>query len=53
LVLRRVPKQLQRKEPRIFAFANNHYAGFAPETVRLFNEIWVEGNLDTLGTYRA
>jgi len=49
----RVLKQVQRRGVRIFAFANNHYAGFAPETVRLFNEIWVEGNLDSLGTYRA
>jgi hypothetical protein len=46
-------KQVQRRGVRIFAFANNHYAGFAPETVRLFNEIWVEGNLDTIGTCRA
>jgi hypothetical protein len=49
----RVLKQVQRRGVRIFAFANNHYAGFAPETVRLFNEIWVEGNLDSVGTYRA
>jgi uncharacterized protein YecE (DUF72 family) len=46
----RVLNQVQRRGVRIFAFANNHYAGFAPETVRLFNEIWVEGNLDSLGT---
>jgi uncharacterized protein YecE (DUF72 family) len=37
----------------IYVYANNHYAGFAPETVRLFNQLWVEGKLDTLGTYRA
>ena len=37
----------------IYVYANNHFAGFAPETVRLFNEIWVEGKLDTLGTFRA
>jgi uncharacterized protein YecE (DUF72 family) len=49
----RLLRQVQRRGVRIFAFANNHYAGFAPETVRLFNEIWVEGNLDSLGTYRA
>ncbi len=49
----RILKQVQRRGVRIFAFANNHYAGFAPETVRLFNEIWVEGKLDSLGTYRA
>jgi hypothetical protein len=39
----RVLKQVQRRGVRIFAFANNHYEGFAPETVRLFNQIWVEG----------
>jgi uncharacterized protein YecE (DUF72 family) len=38
----RVLKQVQRRGARIFAFANNHYAGYAPETVRLFNEIWAE-----------
>jgi uncharacterized protein YecE (DUF72 family) len=37
----------------VYVYANNHFAGFAPETVRLFNEIWVEGKLDALGTYRA
>jgi uncharacterized protein YecE (DUF72 family) len=24
----------------IFAYANNHYAGHAPATVRLFQELW-------------
>jgi len=24
----------------IFAFANNHYAGNGPATVRLFQELW-------------
>jgi uncharacterized protein YecE (DUF72 family) len=38
----RVLKQLQKRNLRIYAFMNNHYAGFAPETVRLFNELWVE-----------
>jgi uncharacterized protein YecE (DUF72 family) len=38
----RILKQLQKRSIRIFAFANNHYAGFAPETVRLFNELWGE-----------
>ena len=46
-------KQVQRRGVRIFAFANDHNGGFAPETVRLFKEIWVEGKLDSLGTYRA
>jgi uncharacterized protein YecE (DUF72 family) len=26
----------------IFAFANNHYAGNGPATVRLFQELWKE-----------
>jgi uncharacterized protein YecE (DUF72 family) len=41
----RVLKQLQKRGLRIFAFANNHYAGFAPETIRLFNELWSEEGL--------
>jgi uncharacterized protein YecE (DUF72 family) len=24
----------------VFAFANNHYAGHAPATVKLFQELW-------------
>jgi hypothetical protein len=27
---------------KLFAFANNHYAGFAPATVKLFMEMWNE-----------
>ena len=27
----------------IFAYANNHYAGHAPATVRMFQEIWEKG----------
>jgi uncharacterized protein YecE (DUF72 family) len=34
----------------MYVYANNHYAGFAPETVRVFNELWAEGKPDTLGT---
>jgi uncharacterized protein YecE (DUF72 family) len=29
---------------RTYAYANNHYAGFAPDTLRLFNSAW-EGGL--------
>ena len=46
-------KPVQRRGVTIYVYANNHYAGFAPETVRLFNQIWVELNLDSLGVYRA
>jgi uncharacterized protein YecE (DUF72 family) len=49
----RLLKPAQRRGVTVYAYANNHYAGFAPETVRLFNEIWVEGKLDTLGTCRT
>jgi hypothetical protein len=35
-------KQLQKRNIRIYGFINNHYAGFAPETVWLFNELWAE-----------
>jgi uncharacterized protein YecE (DUF72 family) len=31
---------LNKKLRRIYAFANNHYAGHAPATVKLFTEIW-------------
>jgi len=49
----RVLKPVQRRGVTIYAYANNHYAGFAPETVRLFNQIWVQGKLDTLGSSMA
>ncbi len=49
----RVLKPIQRRGVTIYAYANNHYAGFAPETVRLFNQLWVEGKLDTLGRQMA
>jgi len=29
-----------RRKVRIYAFANNHYAGHAPATVRLFRQMW-------------
>jgi hypothetical protein len=49
----RILKPIQRRGVTICAYANNHFAGFAPQTVRLFNEIWVEGKLDSLGTSMA
>jgi len=27
---------------KIFAFANNHYAGHGPATVKLFRDLWNE-----------
>lgn len=38
----RILKQLQEGGLRIYGFINNHYAGFAPATVELFAELWVE-----------
>jgi uncharacterized protein YecE (DUF72 family) len=29
-----------RRGLKIFAYANNHYAGFGPHTVRLFEDVW-------------
>ncbi len=49
----RLLKPVQRRGVIIYVYANNHYAGFAPETVRVFNELWVEGKLRTLGTCTA
>ena len=31
---------LTRRVKLVFAFANNHYAGFGPATVDLFRELW-------------
>jgi uncharacterized protein YecE (DUF72 family) len=28
---------------KIFAFANNHYGGHAPDTVKVFRELWGAG----------
>jgi uncharacterized protein YecE (DUF72 family) len=41
-----VIRQLQQRGLRIFAFANNHYAGFAPATVDLFRELWDQNQTD-------
>lgn len=35
-----VCREFARRRINIFAFANNHYAGHAPATVRLFRELW-------------
>jgi uncharacterized protein YecE (DUF72 family) len=33
-------KKVQKRRIQILAFANNHYAGHAPDTVRLFYQLW-------------
>ena len=35
-----IVRGLTRRVKVIFAFANNHYAGFAPETIELFRKLW-------------
>ena len=34
-----IDKLLERKL-RIYAYFNNHYAGFAPGSIALFHEVW-------------
>jgi uncharacterized protein YecE (DUF72 family) len=33
-------RKFNQRSIATFAFANNHYAGYAPATVRLFWELW-------------
>ena len=33
-------KKVHKRRIQILAFANNHYAGHGPETVRLFSQLW-------------
>ena len=35
---------LDKRLRKIFAFANNHYAGFAPATIREFSELWKDAS---------
>jgi uncharacterized protein YecE (DUF72 family) len=37
----RVIRQILKRHIQIVGFFNNHYAGFAPGSIKLFNEIWV------------
>jgi len=32
--------KVQKRKIQIFAYANNHYAGFGPATVEMFQELW-------------
>jgi uncharacterized protein YecE (DUF72 family) len=33
-------RKFNQRSVDIFAFANNHYAGHAPDTIRQFLELW-------------
>jgi len=33
-------KKVHKRRIQILAFANNHYAGHGPETIRLFSQLW-------------
>jgi uncharacterized protein YecE (DUF72 family) len=35
-----VLKTVHKRKIQIFAYANNHYAGYAPATVEMFQELW-------------
>jgi len=35
-----VIRQLLKRGIRVFGYFNNHYAGFAPASIKLFNEVW-------------
>jgi uncharacterized protein YecE (DUF72 family) len=41
-------QQVQRRGVTIFAYANNHYGGHAPATVRQFRELWCAKGLPAL-----
>jgi len=36
----RLMRKLQSQGIHIYAYANNQYAGFAPDTVRTFRRLW-------------
>jgi uncharacterized protein YecE (DUF72 family) len=35
-----VLKTVHKRKIQILAFANNHFAGFGPETIKQFRELW-------------
>ena len=41
-------QQIQRRGVTIFAYANNHFGGHAPATVRQFRELWCSKGLPAL-----
>jgi hypothetical protein len=42
----KVCDQAVRRGVSVYAYANNHYAGHGPGTVRLFQELW-EGKISS------
>src|ERR1019366_8049364 len=42
-------QQTQKRGVAIFAYANNHYAGYSPATVELFRKLWYAKGLPELG----
>jgi uncharacterized protein YecE (DUF72 family) len=48
-----VLRNVSRRVRLIFAYANNHYAGFAPETIELFRRLWGAEAGETARTSRA
>jgi uncharacterized protein YecE (DUF72 family) len=45
-------QQVQRRGVTIFAYANNHFGGHAPATVRQFRELWAAKGLPALSEPR-
>jgi uncharacterized protein YecE (DUF72 family) len=39
-----IVRKVHQRRIKIFAYANNHYAGHAPDTVRLFEKLWTSGS---------
>jgi uncharacterized protein YecE (DUF72 family) len=48
-----VLRNVSRRVRLIFSYANNHYAGFAPETIELFKRLWGVEAGETARTRRA
>ena len=50
--LKKLPRDLRKRGVTIYAYANNHYAGFAPATIEQFRELWYAKGLPELGRGR-
>ena len=48
-----VLKTVHKRKIQILAFANNHYAGFGPATVEMFQDLWRRQVATEIGTERA
>ena len=35
-----VSRRIHKRRIMTYAYANNHFAGFAPDTVKLFQKLW-------------